>query len=303
MKTLKIVSATVVTLLFLAGAFFFLIGYLKAKPGGIFVDSNPASSVYINGNLVGKTPYSGTYETGQINLKLVPEIADRSLVPYETKVTLISKIQTVIRREFGKSEEESSGDVISFEKEGGSAPTLVVVSTPDNAQVSIDGVPRGFAPYKTSSISPAQHQITVKSPGYMDRIMSVKPLAGYRLTVFVKLGKGESSIDGNTPTPSPTPSAESKVYVLISQTPTGFLRVRTEPGTKGKEIAEVKPGEKYQFLEEDPVTGWYKIQYQEPKPGLPNGIQGWVSGQYAKKVDELGKFVSSTPIPSPVQGV
>ena len=204
-------------------------------------------------------------------------------------------VQTVIRREFGKTEEESSGDVISFEKETGNTTSLVVISTPDDAQVSLDGVPRGFAPYKTSTISPAEHQITIKALNYTDRIMTVKTISGYRLTVFAKLAKSNDI----EPSPSPTsqlPSPVTKTYVEILQTSTGFLRVRTEPGTKGEEIAEVKPGSKYPYLDTDADTGWFKIQYEEVKPGLPNGIVGWVSNQFAKKVDEASV---STPSATP----
>jgi hypothetical protein len=143
-------------------------------------------------------------------------------------------------------------------------------------------VPRGFAPYKTSTISPADHQITVRSTGYVDRVMTVRTYVGYRLTVFAKLARGEPGPDGAS-----TKIEPPKVYVQILDTPTGFLRVRTQAGTAGEEIAEVKPGSKYPYLSEDSSLGWYEIQYEEPKPGLPDGIKGWVSSQYSKKVEEL----------------
>ncbi len=285
MQTFKIILITIVSILVLGLTAFFLIGYLKPKPGGIFADTSPASSVYINGASVGKTPFKGTYEAGNINIKLVPEASDQNLIPYETNLTLTSGIQTVVRREFGKTEDESSGDVVSFEKETGKTTSLIVISTPDNAQISIDGVPRGFAPYKTSTISPAKHQITIKTPRFTDRTMTVETRQGFRLTVFAKLAKlTDAEQDQQTPAATPVPSA--KTFVQILDTPTGFLRVRTEPGTKGEEIAEVKPGSKYPYLDTDAETGWFKIQYQEAQPGLPNGIVGWVSNQFAKKLDD-----------------
>lgn len=283
MKTVNTVLVIVISLVVVGAAGFFLIGYFKPKPAGISVITNVPASVYINGSLSGKSPYKSTLEPGQISLKLVPEDESKNLFPYETKITLTSGIETVVRREFGETDETSSGDILSFEKRGGGETSLIVISSPDNAQVSIDGVPRGFAPYKSSSISPAKHQISVKAPNFNDRTMTAQTLSGYQLTVYVKLASGTNG--GAASSPSPSPVAEVKKYVEIGQTPTGFLRVRTQPGTKGEEIAEVKPGEKYPYLETDSATGWYKIQYQEPKPGLPSGITGWISNEFSQITD------------------
>jgi hypothetical protein len=287
MQTFKIVLVTVVSLLILSGATFFAVGYFQPKPGGVRVEGSTPASVYINGSLVGKTPYKGTYKVGTITLKIVPDAGGADLFPFETKLSLTPGIETVVRREFGISEAESSGDIISFEKGTGKETSLIVVSTPDNAQVSVDGVPKGFAPYKTSTISPAEHQITVKAAGFTDRVMTVKIIAGFRLSVFAKLAKAPEAL----PTPTPTPVI--KTYIEILPTSTGFLRVRTSPGVGGEEIAEVKPGEKYLYLETDSASGWYKIQYREAGPGLPNGITGWVSNQFTKKVES--EAPSATP--------
>lgn len=285
MKTLKIIFIILVILAAVLATGFFLVGYLKPKPGGIMVDSSPGSSVYINGNFVGKTPYRGTDVAGQINLKLVPTVTDQNLIAYETKINLVAGIQTVIRREFGISEDTSSGDVISFDKVGSG---LVVISTPDNSQVLVDGIAQGFSPYSLSTFSTGTHQITVKAAGYTDRTMSVQSHSGFRLTVFAKLAKAQEIEP--SPSPSPTPAAATKAYVLIGDTPTGFLRMRTEPATKGEEIAELKTGSKYLFLEADLASGWYKIQYQDPAPGLPQGITGWVSNQYSSISTQSGNL-------------
>ena len=92
------------------------------------------------------------------------------------------------------------------------------------------------------------------------------------------------------PTATPSPTPVPKTFVLILKTPTGFLRVRTLPGSGGEEIAEVKPGEKYRYLDTDEASGWYKIQYKEPVAGLPDGITGWVSNQYSQIATESGQL-------------
>lgn len=290
MKILKIVLITLISVGLLLVATLFLIGFLKPKPAGLRVDTSPGSSIYINGVLVGKTPFQGTEVAGEIFLKLVPDSGgNQNLLPFETKITLVSGIQTVVAREFGTTEDLSSGAIISFDKANANETSIVVISTPDNAQVSIDGTPRGFAPYKTSTISPAEHQVSVKAPGYNDRVITIKTLQGYKLTLFAKLSKNSLSV--TQPSPSPTPMLQN--FVLVLDTPTGYLRVRTEPATNGEEIAQVKPGEKYLYLDTDTASGWYKIQYEAPKPGLPNGITGWISNQYSKIVDSNGSSVAS----------
>jgi hypothetical protein len=282
MKTVKVILITIITLSILGATALFLVGYFKPTSGGIKIDTVPVSNVYINDVFVGKSPYEGTYPKGIISLKLIPESSGQNLIPFETKITLASGIQTVISRDFGSTEDNSSGYVISFEKTGGSEAGLIVISRPDNAQILTDGVSRGFTPYKALAITPAMHQITARAPGYIDKTVMVKTMVGYRLTFYAKLAIDEatSQISGEN---NETKVLE-KTFVEISDTPTGFLRVRTKPGTSGEEIAEVIPGSRYPFLDEDAETGWFLIQYQEPKSGLPAGITGWVSKDFAKKV-------------------
>jgi len=105
MKTFRIILIILSSIIILAGTAFFLIGYLKPKPGGIMVDTSPASEVYINGAYVGKSPFTTSQTAGEITLKLVPTVTDQNLMPFETKITLISGIQTVVRREFGTDED------------------------------------------------------------------------------------------------------------------------------------------------------------------------------------------------------
>jgi hypothetical protein len=153
----------------------------------------------------------------------------------------------------------------------------VAISQPDNAQVLIDGVSRGLSPYNVSAISPAMHTVTIKHPDYSDLSMTVKTLVGYRLTFYAKLGKGDNQ---NSVVEDELAEVETKI-VEILDTPTGYLRVRTKPGETGEELAQVKPGDTFPYLDTDVETGWIEIQYQEPKSGLPSGIIGWVSGKYA----------------------
>lgn len=277
-----------------AGAFF-LIGYLKRGKAGILVESVPSSAVYIGGEQVGRTPYEANLDAGEVVVKLIPEATDKALAPFETKVTLSSGIKTIVRREFGETEEASAGETVTFEKVGGKEVSISVVSVPNSAQISIDGQVKGFAPYKTASLTAGEHSLVVTSQGYIDRTISVRSLVGYRLTAVVKLKpNGEALADETDNENSQTPK-EKKMMVEILTTPTGFLRVREEASTLAKEIAQVKPGQRFPLIEENKEDNWFKIEYM-PSVAGEKAKEGWVTSQYAKKI-EVEEGASPTPSP------
>ena len=286
MKHLKPVFVGIGITLILVSVGLFLIGYFQPKGAGLSIETNPVSLVYIDGVQVGRTPYETTRKPGEVKIKLVPESPGKIMASFETGVSLNPKIQTVIRRDFGETDDSSQGEIISFEKVGGKEVSLAIVSVPDSAQISIDGAARGFAPYKTSTLIAGEHQLAISAPGYLERTVSVKTFPGYKLTLVAKLAPG----GGILPTPTPAPEEVKITVVEILSTPTGYLRVRSTPATTGTLLVEVKPGEKYRFLETDDATGWYKIEYQA-------GKEGWVSNQYTKKIDDF--LLTPTPTPTP----
>ena len=83
---------------------------------------------------------------------------------------------------------------------------------------------------------------------------------------------GEVSITEN----DGTAPAGAGFKIKIQPTGLGFLRVRDNGATSGKEVGRVNEGLEFDVLEEK--SGWYKIKYEGEK-------EGWVSGSYAKKVE------------------
>jgi len=291
MKKLRTISIVLIIVGLILGIVFFIVGSFKPKSAGIKIETTPAANVFIDGEQVGRTPYNGTRKPGEITIKLIPESFEAPLAPFETKVTLVAGIETIVRREFGESDEASSGEIISFEKVGGKEASLAVVSIPDAAQISIDGSVRGFAPYKTSSIVPGEHQIIVYAPGFSEKSFSIGTVEGHKLTVVVKLRPNGDEVLSDEDEAPEEPKQEE---VEILSTPTGFLRVRSEPSTAGEEVAQVEPGERYPYLDKDEDTGWFKIEYED-------GEEGWVSNQYAKKVEsgEDDEEEEEETLPSP----
>lgn len=66
-------------------------------------------------------------------------------------------------------------------------------------------------------------------------------------------------------------AAPSQNRLRISNTPTGYLNVRSQPSTSGQIIGKVYPGQIHES--DDSQDGWYRIQ-------LKSNQSGWVDGEY-----------------------
>ncbi len=287
MRNLRVVLVTLLVLALLVAGALFAMGYFQPDKAGLFIETTPAATVYLDGQQVGRTPFRQTVEPGETTLKLVPDSFETPLAPFESRLVLVSGIETHVQREFGDSDETSSGAVVSFEKGLADETSIAIISIPDAAEIRIDGSVRGFAPYKTNSITPGDHQISVLAPGYLEKTISAKAIQGYKLTAVINLA----------PDPQGQPEEEAvdavemlETRVRILETSTGFLRVRSGPSTANEEVGRVTPGETYVLVETDEETGWFKIVYKEDE-------EGWVTNEFADIVEEDN--VSQSPSPSP----
>jgi len=269
----------------------------QKSPGGLQISTTPKTIVFLDGSQVGVTPFfDDKIEAGEHVIKLVPEATTDTLLAWEGKVNLIPGILVVINRTLASEEAVSSGEILTLEKiSSRDKSSLTVISMPDKAVVKIDGEPKGFAPVTLEDLESGSYQVVVSSPGYEERSISAKTVAGYKLVINVQLARQIEGIEEATasaeeekaketvePTPTPkvkiSPAAElEKPYVRIKETPTGWLRVRLEPSTTATEAAKVNPGETFPYLDET-KNGWYKIEYEK-------GEAGWVSGVYVELVE------------------
>lgn len=265
--------------LLLGAGGFVLYRSLRPEVAGIQIESTPSAAVFLDNERVGVTPYEANRAPGDLVVRLIPQANMTPLVPWETKITLSAQVKTVVRRDFAASEQESSGEIISFERDPrGTKSSLAVVSDPRTAQVSLDGKSQGFTPVPVDNLAPGEHQIQVSAPGFRERTILARSVSGFKLTVYAKLAQDleEKLSEDQDSTPSPTPA---QTLVEILSTPTGFLRVRSAPSTSATESARVAPGKTYPFIEDSPNKDWFKIEYE-------TGKEGWVSSQYAKKKEE-----------------
>jgi hypothetical protein len=264
MSRLKVIGVFVGIILFFILSGLFLLGFFKPKSSGLLVETNIPATVLMNGEIIGTTPYEGVFRLKNAIIKLVPVSRD-SLEPYETKVTFVAGIQTVIRRDFGRTVLESAGEVISFEKIPEKTASLSVISNPDALMVSLDGVKKGFTPLKIDNLNSGNHQLTISGEGFVERTISLKTTSGYRLTVETKLAEIEFKSE------EIVKPQEEKETVTILDTPVGFLRVRELPSTQSVQVGEVIPGDSFSLLEK--IEDWYKIKLEDS--------EGWVSAEYA----------------------
>lgn len=273
----------IITFVFLGVTFF-----IRPNFAGVLVKSEPIATLLIDGVEVGRTPYEGNYQPKEINIKLIPDF-ETSMLPYETKLDLISGVKTVISHTFAQTKDLSATEIVSFEKGSGRETGIVVISDPLDVDLFINDTKIGTTPHK-SNLSPGEYLITLTKKGYSSRTILVRVVEGYKLTVWVKLpitlDKNEeisvtrNEIDKDDKNQINTSllsnQRESKnQYVVILETGIGFLRVREKPSILSEEIGRVIPKREYELIEVDERTGWYKIKFE-------NGLEGYISNKFAR---------------------
>jgi len=276
----------VVVLIGLGATWFFLKNRISPPQAKVqIIQTNVSAAVYIDGRQVSfATPYEEYRKPAEIILRLVPSSSGKPMAVWESKITLTEGVTTVIRHDFGETNDLSAGEVLSFEKTGSKKAELAVVSVPDAAEVKFDGQSRGFTPLPIHNASSMEeHTLTVSHPGYVTReITGLKTVPGYKLTAVVYLSQDpqvQAQAQAEEASASSTVSEEPEISkVEILETGTGFLRVRAEASKASVEITQVTPGKQFDLIEEDKSGEWYKIEYEK-------GKQGWISAQYVKKVN------------------
>ncbi len=228
---------------------------------GIKVLSVPdQADVYINGQMVGKTPYqSSDLEAQEYSIK----VANHDL-SWQGKVDLNGGTLAVVNRELNKESSSSAGEILTLEKGTG----VFVNSLPDKSTVEIDGVAQGETPL-VIPVTPGDHDFVLSHQGFLKRSIKATIPDNFRLDLNVDLSVAD--LDSSI-TAAPTITESPKV--VVKDTPTGFLRVRDKPSVSGSEVEQVKPGDELVLLEEGP--SWDKVQ-------LSDGKEGYVSVTYLQK--------------------
>ena len=249
---------------------------LDKPKGALQVTANIKSKVYLDGSIIGETPLckcdlKDMITIGDHNIRLVPETG--SFEPFEQKITISSKVLTVVDRNFADIGIANASLISLIPISDKKDAQISVVSFPDSVQVYLDNNLVGQSPVLLKHITDSEHELKLSKEGYKEKVVRIKTILGYQLEALVFLGI-DPKVASSSVALVATASASLQAKVTILSTPTGFLRVRQEASLGSIEIGQVKPGESYELVDER--TGWYQIK-------LTNSQKGWISSQYAQK--------------------
>lgn len=233
------------------------------KPAALQVSSIPEASIFLDGKHLGKTPFfSDQLKSGVHTLKITASEAT-----YVQKIDLFPETLTVVNRELNDNFLAQSGEVLWLENGKNS---VFINSTPDQAEVAINGNFKGKTPLFVNDLTPGEYKVTLTKIGYIEREFSIKTSSKYQLTANVTLA---SEIAKNVNNLQPQDKQNVSMLQILS-TPQGFLRVRKEPSLDSPEIGQVNTGDNLEIIQETP--DWVKISFE--------GKLGWVSAKYTKKL-------------------
>lgn len=276
-----------ISIILVASGLFLLIraiySFKDIQRGGLQVTANMGGRVFLNDQLIGELPLrkvdkDDIIPVGNYELRIEPE--DTSLSAYTARININGGVLTAVDKTFLPGSLGSSY-ILTLEKSSNPKPTIEITTIPSGALVTIDSIPVGVTPYTSDSLSASEHEIELQKEGFTKKTIRVKTVENLTLVVSATLGTGDiGSVEQfdvtNTASPSaiPLPTEDVNETITILQTPNGFLRVRSGPGTSFGEVARVNTGDNFTVTDEQ--NGWYEIR-------LDDGKTGWVSSQYAQK--------------------
>lgn len=270
------------------------------KPAGLEINTSSTATVYLSEKNLGTTPLSNqNIAPGTYTLRIIP--TDTTLAPYEETLELESSVTTIITRTFGATALDSYGNTLSLVPDQIGKSVISVISDPDTANLTIDGIPSGFTPLAKREITPGNHEIIVGTPGFAEQKISVNTAKDYNLIISLKLKAESITLTPPSPTPVATTSADLALpspspissplassvatpslkldppYVTVSDSPdvvsSGGLNVRKEPSSTADALGKARVGEQLKYLGETTSAGWHKVEFE--------ASSGYVSAKYA----------------------
>lgn len=229
--------------------------------GGIRIEANKESKVFLNNQEIGKTPLQlEDLEPDEYLIKLENEISS-----WQGYVKVVEGTLVVVNRDLGISKAKSSGEIINLELGSG----VTVISTPNEAEVVVDGKFVGKTPIEISDLTKGEHIFIISHLNFLKRSIKVVLTEGYHLNLGVDLAISETDF-----TNIPTNPIQASIRGVVKQTPVGFLRLREKASLNSKEIGKINSGDEVIILEE--LSSWMKVKLKDDK-------EGFVSASYITK--------------------
>lgn len=138
--------------------------------GRLTVESKPSgASIFIDGQFLGYTPYTGDVSTGRHSIR----IEFSGYQPYETTVNITPNKTTKIS--------STLKPILYYQGD------FYITSSPSNAEVYINGERKGRTPIKIDRLKPGRYQITVIRAGYETFVQYYEVIPGETRNIFVQL--------------------------------------------------------------------------------------------------------------------
>lgn len=241
----------------------------RSPIGSLQINSLPKTTVFINDKQIGQTPITQEkIPAGEYKIKLVTANNNS----WESTVLVMDGALTFVSREIGDDPQDSSGIILTAEKVPISKQCeMVMIADPPDAILLIDGLEKGKATSTFKNLSCGEKVLAVSAYGHSSQTVKVRLTPGFRLNAIVKLRRLSYLPPHNTQSLSlPSEDIASKSAV-VSQTPTGFLRVRAASSSAAPEIGRLLSGETVWIISQ-PESDWVKIKFKDS--------EGWVFREY-----------------------
>src|SRR3989344_1884831 len=169
---------------------------LTSSKGEIHVDSEPQTTVFIDGETQEKTSFTKKVDPGQYDIKLLPE-DQAALSSWQQTVTVNSGTQTYIKAQLGSSTITSSWEIVTLEKLSGSETEIAISSETDSSEIYFDGEFKGTVPLSFEGVSSGEHEIRLTAPGFAEKKIKAEVFEGYKLSIRTQLALvDESQVKG-----------------------------------------------------------------------------------------------------------
>ncbi len=261
--------------------------------GQLRVLSSPTASIFLNNLAIGKTPFTDKVRVGEYILKLIPEGTATDTASWQGKIEIFRNASTYVNQELGSSDINSAGEVLMIKKmdkppDNNKTGEVLIETDPAGALIFLDNDEKGVAPAVIESVLGGDHELQVFLPGFIRRTVKINVDPGYRIIAKFKLAIDQLQQQNKLTDEEKQATDAAKLAVkgsvaIIKETPTGWLRVRTAHSIDASESEKIKPGQRYEIVEEQ--ENWYKIKYNNKPEGLVEGEfeEGWVSAAYITK--------------------
>jgi hypothetical protein len=192
----------------------------NSQRAGLEIKTTPEATVTINDEFRGTTPYLNENLTaGTYNVKLESNSGN-----WEKEISIASGTTFYINLTLAKDPDNMSGELVYLEKGRG----VGIISSPNKAEVILNGQKQGLTPYLVQSIPEGEHEVVIAKEGYETKIIKIKVSNGHKIMIEAQL-KSQNAAGESTPTPEASSSSSASPTTSTSASPTTSPYATTSP--------------------------------------------------------------------------